>query len=144
MAETAAHLVDHVIPAVPVRQWVLSLPKRLHWHLHRDLSLATAVLRLFLRAVERTLLTHTKTAAAGARIGAVSFIHRFGAAHNPHTHYHCCVTDGAFSGDAAPPLIFASRTSEGSSWRRGRLRGRSATTSLVSWHTTLLPELEEQ
>jgi|SRR5713226_2533477 len=26
MAETAAHLVDRVIPAVPVRQWVLSLP----------------------------------------------------------------------------------------------------------------------
>jgi Transposase zinc-binding domain len=26
MAETAAHLVDHVIPRVPVRQWVLSFP----------------------------------------------------------------------------------------------------------------------
>ncbi len=26
MAQTAAHLVDHVIPHVPVRQWVLSLP----------------------------------------------------------------------------------------------------------------------
>jgi hypothetical protein len=101
MAETAAHLVDHVIPPVPVRQWVLSLPKRLRWHLHRDPALTTAVLRLFLRAVERTLLTHTKTAPAGARMGAVSFIHRFGAALNPHTHYHCCVTDGMFSGDAS-------------------------------------------
>ena len=26
MAERAAHLVDHVFPDVPVRQWVLSLP----------------------------------------------------------------------------------------------------------------------
>ncbi len=26
MAQTAAHLVEHVIPKVPVRQWVLSLP----------------------------------------------------------------------------------------------------------------------
>jgi len=26
MAQTAAHLVGHVIPHVPVRQWVLSLP----------------------------------------------------------------------------------------------------------------------
>ncbi|MGH8647633.1 MAG: transposase zinc-binding domain-containing protein [Gammaproteobacteria bacterium] len=26
MAETAAHLVDHVIPRVPVRQWVISFP----------------------------------------------------------------------------------------------------------------------
>ena len=29
MAERAAHLVDHVFPEVPVRQWVLSLPHRL-------------------------------------------------------------------------------------------------------------------
>lgn len=26
MSQTAAHLVEHVIPHVPVRQWVLSLP----------------------------------------------------------------------------------------------------------------------
>jgi hypothetical protein len=26
MAQTAAHLVDHVVPQVPVRQRVLSLP----------------------------------------------------------------------------------------------------------------------
>jgi hypothetical protein len=93
--------VDHVIPPVPVRQWVLSLPKRLRWYLHRDPALTTAVLRLFLRAVERTLLTHTKTAPADAGMGAVSFIHRVGAALNPPTHYHCCVTDGMFSGDAS-------------------------------------------
>jgi hypothetical protein len=29
MAQTAAHLVDRVIPPVPVRQWVVSVPKRL-------------------------------------------------------------------------------------------------------------------
>ena len=29
MAQTAAHLVDHVIPPVPVRQGVISVPKRL-------------------------------------------------------------------------------------------------------------------
>jgi hypothetical protein len=29
MVATAAHLVDPVIPRVPMRQWVLSLPKRL-------------------------------------------------------------------------------------------------------------------
>ena len=31
MAETAAHLVDHVIPPLPVRQRVRSVPKRLRW-----------------------------------------------------------------------------------------------------------------
>ena len=33
MAERAAHLVDHVFPDVPVRQWVLSLPHRLRYQL---------------------------------------------------------------------------------------------------------------
>ena len=36
MVETAAHLADHVIPRLPVRQWVLSVPKRLRYHLERD------------------------------------------------------------------------------------------------------------
>ena len=29
MVETAAHLTDHVLPHLAVRQWVLSVPKRL-------------------------------------------------------------------------------------------------------------------
>ena len=31
MSQTVAHLVDHVIPHVPVRQWVLSLPSQNNW-----------------------------------------------------------------------------------------------------------------
>ena len=36
MAETAAHLTDHVFPRLPVRQWVLSVPKRLRYYMQRD------------------------------------------------------------------------------------------------------------
>lgn len=32
MVQTAAHQVDHVFPKVPVRQWVLSLLKRLRYY----------------------------------------------------------------------------------------------------------------
>lgn len=35
MAETAARLVDHVFPPLPVRQWVLAVSKRLHYFLQR-------------------------------------------------------------------------------------------------------------
>jgi hypothetical protein len=31
MTERAAHLVDHVFPDVPVRQWVLSLPPKIRY-----------------------------------------------------------------------------------------------------------------
>ena len=94
MVETAAHLVDRVFPRVPVRQWVLSLPKRLRLYLHYDPTLAGAVLRIFLSEIERGLQTNGPQ---GARTGAVSFIHRFGSALNPHIHFHCCVIDGVFS-----------------------------------------------
>jgi hypothetical protein len=36
MAEIAAHLVDHVFPPLPVRQWALAMPKRLRYFLQRD------------------------------------------------------------------------------------------------------------
>lgn len=97
MDETAAHLVDHVFPQVPVRQWALSLPKRLRYFLHQDASLVNAVLRIFLAEVEAALCGCSLDAPGEARFGAVSFAHRFGSALNVHLHFHCCVVDGVFS-----------------------------------------------
>jgi hypothetical protein len=51
MAERAAHLVDHVFPDVPVRQWVLSLPYRLRYRLAWDHDLCRAVVGVCMRAV---------------------------------------------------------------------------------------------
>jgi hypothetical protein len=96
MAETAAHLVDHVIPHVPVRQFVLSVPKRLRPYLHHRPRTATAVLHILLRALQATLRKVCPTAPAASSIGAVSFLHRFGSSLNPHFHYHLCVVDGLF------------------------------------------------
>jgi hypothetical protein len=55
MAETAAHLVDRVLPAVPTRQWVLSVPFPLRYRLAYDRDLATPLLAAFLRAVFASL-----------------------------------------------------------------------------------------
>jgi len=49
MAGTAAHLVDHVIPVVPVRQWVLSVPFALRYRLAYDSSLLSDVLNALLK-----------------------------------------------------------------------------------------------
>jgi hypothetical protein len=96
MAQTAAHLVDHVFPPLPVRQWVLSVPKRLRWYLEREPKAITAVLHIFLRVVEAHLRRSCPGASAQARFGALSFVHRFGASLNRHLHYHCCILDGVF------------------------------------------------
>ncbi len=96
MVQTAAHLVEHVIPHVPVRQWVLSVPKRLRPYLHHRPRTASAVLHILLRALRATLREACPTAPKTAAMGAVSFLHRFGSSLNPHFHYHLCVVDGLF------------------------------------------------
>ena len=51
MTDRAAHLVDHVFPDVPVRQFVLTLPPRLRYLLAWDHTLCRAVVAVYLRAV---------------------------------------------------------------------------------------------
>lgn len=47
MNEQAAHLVDRVLPHVPYRQWVLTLPRELARVVAFDAELATAVFGVF-------------------------------------------------------------------------------------------------
>jgi len=51
MADTAAHLVHRVLPEVPVRQWVLSLPFALRYRLAYASRLVSDVLRVFVRSI---------------------------------------------------------------------------------------------
>ena len=79
MAEVAAHLTDEVIPHLPVRQWVLSVPKRLRPFLHQTPEVASGVLTLFLRALRSALRDASPGAPAavrGAQLGAISFPQR--------------------------------------------------------------------
>ncbi len=80
MSQTAAHLVDHVIPRVPVRQWVLSLPIPLRLLLAAQPVLETPVLQVVHRVITRHLLEQTGFKAAGGVIAAWSPGPRGGAA----------------------------------------------------------------
>src|SRR2546422_7826241 len=61
MAEHAASLVDAVLPRVPVRQWVLTLPYRLRYRLAWDHALCRAVLGVYARTL---LAFYARTARA--------------------------------------------------------------------------------
>jgi len=87
MVESAAHLADHILPRLPVRQGDLSLPKRLRYHLERDRAAINSTLRIFLDAIERRLRARCPGADPKARGGAVAFIHRFGSSLNQHIHF---------------------------------------------------------
>jgi hypothetical protein len=76
MEQTAAHLVDHFFPHLPVRQWVLSVPKRLRYFMQRDGAALNSALRIFLRVIEQCLLRHCPGVAtldrAAVHIGAAA------------------------------------------------------------------------
>jgi hypothetical protein len=107
MSQTAAHLVDHVIPNVPVRQWVLSLPIPLRVLLAAQPELVTPVLQVVQRVLTRHLLDGAQLEADEGQGGAVTLIQRFGSAANFNIHLHCLVLDGVFrcGANGAPTFV---------------------------------------
>jgi hypothetical protein len=109
MSQTAAHLVDHVIPHVPVRQWVLSLPIPLRLMLAAQPELVTPVLQVVQRVVTRHLLDGVGLKGEEGQGGAVTLIQRFGSAANLNIHLHCLVLDGVYrcGADGVPVFVQA-------------------------------------
>jgi len=109
MAESAAHLVDNVLPDVPIRQWVISFPWPIRYLLARDRLLCSTVRRLFLRAVFAFYRAKAREEGVlGGACGAVNRIQRFGSALNLNVHNHALVLDGVFtsSGPLATPDFY--------------------------------------
>jgi hypothetical protein len=102
MAEVAAHLTTNVIPHVPVRQWVLSLPWALRFRLIADPDLCRAVASAFIDALFAHHVRAARTAGlcAGsesfAHPGAGNFVQRFGSALQVNPHLHALVLDGVY------------------------------------------------
>ncbi len=108
MADTAAHLVDCVLPEVPVRQWVLTLPYPLRYRCAWDAKLTSEVLRAFMRALfadhrRRARIHH---GVQQAQCGSVTAIQRFGSALNLAPHFHSIVLDGVYGGPPHAPGPF--------------------------------------
>jgi hypothetical protein len=79
-----AHLVDLMLPIVPIRQWVLSLAFALRYSLAYDSGLVRDVLYIFIRTVFSSLRRRARqySAIRKAKCGAVTFVQCFGGAIN--------------------------------------------------------------
>jgi len=103
MADSAALLVDDVLPRQPMRQWVLSVPFPLRFLFASKPKVMGKVLSI----VYRTIATHltrkagyTKTT---AQAGAVTLIQCFGGALNLNIHFHMLFLDGVYTDSAHGP-----------------------------------------
>ena len=104
MAGSAAHLVDRVLPSVPVRQYVLAFPYELSGLAATRPEVLSALSRLFWESVRGRYEAWSKGAglAASTRVetGAVTGVHRAGASLNVHVHFHLLCLDGVYVEDA--------------------------------------------
>jgi len=98
MSQTAANLVDLVIPDQTIRQWTVSLPFELRLPVARDSALLTGVLRIIVSEIDKLykLFGQERGVRSGAT-GIVSATQFFGGALNLNPHFHLLALDGVFS-----------------------------------------------
>jgi hypothetical protein len=97
MNEQAAHLVDRVLPHVPYRQWVLTLPGELARVVAFDGDLATAVFGVFADELSRWQRERANDLGiADPQTGSLLEIQRFADGARLYPHAHALVPDGVF------------------------------------------------
>lgn len=99
MIENAALLVDTVLPQEPMRQWVLSVPFPLRFLFANQPAVMGKVLKIVYRAITSYLIKKAGYTKKTARIGAVTWIQRFGSALNLNIHFHMLFLDGVYVDD---------------------------------------------
>jgi len=99
MAQTAAHLVECVIPWVPTRQWVVSVPVPLRYWMAASQDLTAKVHTIIRTTIGQYYVNQAVTRGVPrdqVQPGSVTFIQRFGSALNLNLHFHCVFLEGVY------------------------------------------------
>jgi len=105
MNDAALHLTERVLPQVPVRQWVCSLPWQLRYVLGYDRKLCAAVLSAFVHELSRSYRHRAKRehglpSVSALHTGSVTFVQRVDSALRLNVHAHTLMLDGVYELDA--------------------------------------------
>jgi ribosomal protein S27E len=106
MVEGAALLVDEILPADPMRQWVISFPFQLRILFARHPEWLTQVLGIVWRVLSGHLIRKAGQTRKTARTGSVTLIQRFGSALNLNIHLHMLILDGVYADNGHGKLRF--------------------------------------
>jgi hypothetical protein len=132
MAQMAAHLVEQVLPWVPTRQWVVSVPVPLRYSMASSQDLTAKVHTIIRPTIGQYYVNQAVTPGherANVHPGSVTFLQRFGSALNVNLHFHFVFMEG----------VYLDRTDEG---RKPRfLAGEPPTDSDI---TTVLQKISQR
>jgi hypothetical protein len=107
MCDCAAHLVDHVMPDVPERPWVLTAPHEVRRVLALRPDALTACGRIFVEEIARLQKAQAEARGNnGGETGAVTFVQRFDGTLGCFVHFHVMVPDGVFVRDDGDAVTF--------------------------------------
>ena len=96
--EAATHLVDHVLPMAPYRQFVVTFPIPMRYWLHSNKVLFTKVYRIIIKEIHDYYKTKALTVGIkDPKPGAISFTQLAGSALNLNPHLHILFCDGVFA-----------------------------------------------
>ena len=96
--EAATHLVDHVLPMAPYRQFVVTFPIPMRYWLHSNKALFAKVYRIIIKEIHDYYKTKALTVGIkDPRPGAISFTQLAGSALNLNPHLHILFCDGVFA-----------------------------------------------
>lgn len=113
MLEEAEHLCNSVLPHVPYRQWVLSLPYDLRYLAAWNVTLRNAILTAAMNAIHRQYRDQAKAQGIAGKVqsGAVVVTQRVSSDLRLNLHFHILVADGVWTEQGgqvefrpAPPL----------------------------------------
>ena len=97
MTESAALLVDEVLPEQLISQWVLSFPFQLRFLFASRPQLMSRVLGIVYRTISAQLIKKAGFSRKTAQAGAVTLVQRFGSALNLNVHFHMLFLDGVYT-----------------------------------------------
>lgn len=107
MADTARHLIEEVLPEIPMRQWVLSMPYAFRFKLGIDPEFLRKALAIFHRTINRYYINKAKILnLKNPKVGAITVVQRFGGALNLNVHFHTLYTDGVFHENTNAEEVF--------------------------------------
>jgi len=98
MVESAALLVDEILPQQPMRQWVLSVPFQLRFLFASQPVIMGKGLGIVSRAISTHITKKAGYTKPTTHTGAVTLIQRFGSAINLNIHFHMLFLDGVYEG----------------------------------------------
>jgi hypothetical protein len=96
-ADMAKHLLEEVIPNIPVRQFVLSMPYTYRFLLATRPEFLRKALAIFHRTINRHYEKKAKNLnLKNPKVGAITVVQRFGGGLQLNVHFHSLYMDGVF------------------------------------------------